>query len=64
MGFSDTYVAKMEENLQPGSSALVILVEPAPAEQVSAHLAGFNGEVFRQALADDMISQIAAQSED
>ena len=63
MGFSDAYLAKMEENLQPGSSALVVLVEPAWAEKVSAVLAGFQGEVLRQALTDTMISQIAAQTE-
>ncbi len=63
MGFSDAYLAKMEENLQPGSSALVVLVEPARAEQVSAVLAGFQGEVLRQALTDATIAQIAAQSE-
>jgi uncharacterized membrane protein/sporulation protein YlmC with PRC-barrel domain len=63
MGFSDTYLAKMEENLQPGSSALVVLVEPAWAEQVSAVLAAFQGEVLRQALTDATIAQIAAQTE-
>ena len=63
MGFSDAYLAKMEENLQPGSSALIVLVEPASAEQVSAVMAGFQGEVLRQALTDAMMAQIAAQTE-
>lgn len=64
MGFSDAYLTKLEENLQPGSSALVVLVEPAWAEKVSAVLAGFQGEVLRQALTEAMIAQIAAQAED
>jgi uncharacterized membrane protein len=63
MGFSDAYLAKMEENLQPGSSALVVLVEPAWAERVSAVLAGFQGEVLRQALTYAMVAQVAVQAE-
>jgi uncharacterized membrane protein/sporulation protein YlmC with PRC-barrel domain len=62
MGFSDAYLAKVGENLQPGSSALVILVEPGGAEKVSAVLDGFSGEVVRQSITDAMMAQIAAQT--
>jgi uncharacterized membrane protein/sporulation protein YlmC with PRC-barrel domain len=56
-GFSDTYLDKLQSSLQPGSSALVTMVEQNLVEKVTAALADLDGEVVEQKLTDDVISQ-------
>lgn len=58
-GFSDTYLDRLQSTLQPGSSALVTMVEASLVEKVTTTLAKFDGEVVEQKLTDDVISQFA-----
>jgi len=63
MGFSDEYLQKLQESLQPGSSAVVILVEQESAGKLAETLGGFEGQAFRQALTDEMASQLTGDDE-
>ena len=60
MGFPDAYLKKLQESLQPGSSALVILAEQDQVENVTEALADFDGQLLRQALTDDIVSQVTS----
>ncbi len=61
-GFSDTYLDKLQSTLQPGSSALVTMVERSLVEKVKAALADLGGEVVEQNLTDEVISQFTNSS--
>lgn len=61
MGFSDTFLAGMEERLQPGSSALILLVEHEWSQKLSEALAGTEGTFFRQSLTDEIVEQLAKE---
>jgi uncharacterized membrane protein len=63
MGFSDEYLREIQESLQPGSSALIALVEHEWIERVVAELARFEGKLFRQTLKDEIAAQLAAEGE-
>lgn len=64
MGFPDEYLARLQEGLQPGSSALVTLVEQAWVDEVAEILGRFEGQVLHQAITDDMVARIAAEAAD
>lgn len=57
MGFSNKYLKAVQDRLQPGSSALIALVEHEWRETVASELGRFGGQLFRQALTDEIISQ-------
>jgi uncharacterized membrane protein len=61
MGFSDEYLARLQEGLRPGSSALVALVDVEAADRTAEILAQFEGQLLRQALTDDMMEQLASE---
>jgi uncharacterized membrane protein len=63
MGFPDDYLKKVQASLQPGSSALLVLVEQEQVEKVAQVLAKFEGELLRQGLTDEMVSQFTGQAE-
>lgn len=58
LGFSDKFLAGLEEHLQPGSSALVLVVEHDWAKSVAESLAGEEGYVFQQELTDELVSEL------
>ena len=58
MGFPDEYLKKLQAGLQPGSSAIVALVEQAWAGQVTELLADFEGQLLRQALTEAILAQL------
>lgn len=60
MGFPDQYIKKLKEGLQPGTSALVILVEQESIDKVIAALTNFKGEVLRQTLTGATQAQLIA----
>jgi len=62
-GFSDEYLKHLQEQLKPGSSALVTLVEAASVEKVAEALAGLNGQLARQPLTDEVVEQLLDQGE-
>lgn len=63
MGFPDEYLEQLEEGLQPGSSALVILVDGETVDEAVERLAVFEGQILRQSLSDDLMAQLASQAE-
>ncbi len=58
LGFSDKFLAGLEEHLQPGSSALVLVVEHDWAKSVAESLAGEEGYVFQQELTDELVKEL------
>jgi uncharacterized membrane protein len=63
MGFPDEYLEQLEEGLQPGSSALVILVDGETVDEAVERLAVFDSQILRQSLSDDMMAQFTGQAE-
>lgn len=57
MGFSDKYLNKIKDYLKPGTSALIAIVEHEWRETVASELSQFGGQLFRQALTDEIIEQ-------
>jgi uncharacterized membrane protein len=62
MGFSDTFLAGLQERLQPGSSALILLVEHEWANSLSDALADTGGTFFRQSLTDELVKQLEQEA--
>ena len=55
-GFSNKYLKDLEKHLQPSSSALIALVENEWVGEVTDAVAHFGGQLFRQALTDEIIA--------
>jgi uncharacterized membrane protein len=62
MGFSNKYLQSVQQKLQPGSSALIAIVEHEWVGQVTEGLTQFKGQLFRQALTDEIVAEIIAES--
>jgi uncharacterized membrane protein len=58
LGFSDKFLAELQEHLQPGSSALIVLVEHEWAQPMSDALAGLEGVVLQQTLTDELVQEL------
>ncbi len=58
LGFSDKFLAGLQEHLQPGSSALVVLVENDSAQSLADALDGQDGVILRQPLTDEMLGAL------
>jgi uncharacterized membrane protein len=63
MGFSNKYLADVEKRLEPGSSALIALVEHQWSGAVAESLTYLGGQLFRQALTDEIVNKILAEVE-
>jgi len=63
MGFSDKFLNGLQEQMVPGSSALVIVVEEQWAATLSDSLSDLKGIVFRQELSDGMVQKLMEESE-
>lgn len=64
MGFSDKYLNKVKDFLKPGTSALIAIVEHEWRETVASELSRFGGQLFRQALTDELIDQYLPDAEE
>jgi uncharacterized membrane protein/sporulation protein YlmC with PRC-barrel domain len=62
-GFSDKFLNNLKDHLQPGSAALVVLVEHEFAVPLSESLAGDEGIIVQQALTDRLVEELMAQDE-
>jgi uncharacterized membrane protein len=60
MGFSDESLQKLEESLQPGGSALVVLVEHSWKKPMPESLADMDGLIFHQVLTDEQVNKMVA----
>ncbi len=64
LGFSDEFLKSLESHLEPGSSALLLLVDYAEADEVFQSLATSEGTMLRQALTDDIVEQLLAADDE
>jgi uncharacterized membrane protein/sporulation protein YlmC with PRC-barrel domain len=62
MGFSDKFLNKLKDELQPGKSALIVVVEHRMADDLSEVLSNLEGLHFNQAITDAVINEILAKS--
>ena len=63
MGFPDETLKDLQRGLQPGSSAIIALVEHKWVEKVIKALAEFGGQLFRQMLTDATVDHLTAAIE-
>lgn len=63
LGFSDEFLNEFQENLGPGCSALVLVVENKFVTPMSEALADWQGMVLQQTLTDEMVGELLADSE-
>jgi uncharacterized membrane protein len=63
MGFSDEMLKDMQAGLQPGSSAIVALVQHEWVDRVVAALEELDAKLFRQALTEEIAAQLAEAEE-
>lgn len=61
-GFSDKFLDNLQQHLQPGSSALVVLVEHEFAVKLSESLAQNEGIIVQQALTDKLVEELLAET--
>lgn len=57
MGLSDEFLKGFQERLQPGSSALVVLVEHEWAQSLADALGDLEGVTVQQTLTDELVQQ-------
>jgi uncharacterized membrane protein/sporulation protein YlmC with PRC-barrel domain len=63
MGFSDEFLETFQKRLQPGDSALIVLVEGDSAEELSQAWAEKEGIIVRQTLTDEMVERLVGAGE-
>jgi uncharacterized membrane protein len=63
-GFSDKFLENLQEHLQPGSSALVILVEDTWAISLSESLKDDKGIVLQQTITDELVKEFEGDDEE
>jgi uncharacterized membrane protein len=64
MGFSEEFLTGLQERLQPGTSALILLVEHGSTVKLSEALAKDEGVMFQQTLTDELIEELLQTSEE
>jgi uncharacterized membrane protein len=57
-GINDDFIKDVGQQIQPGNSALFLLVESAQADKVIADLKQFNGKVIRTSLSNEQEKQL------
>jgi len=57
-GFSNEYLAMLEEKMPPASSGLLTLVEGSQVDALIAELESFGGQVYRQKITDGIVSDL------
>jgi uncharacterized membrane protein len=63
MGFDNEDLKALRDNLQPNSSAIVLLTESQHSSRVSEVLHELGGERLQQTLTDEMVDQILSARE-
>ncbi len=58
MGFSDDFLTGLQERLEPGTSALILLVEHGSVVKLPESLAGDKGVMFQQTLTDEIVKEL------
>jgi uncharacterized membrane protein/sporulation protein YlmC with PRC-barrel domain len=60
LGFSDDFLQSLEDHLEPGSSALLVMVDHSEADLVFQELAAKEGVMLRHALSDSIVEELLA----
>jgi uncharacterized membrane protein/sporulation protein YlmC with PRC-barrel domain len=63
LGFSDDFLESLEEHLEPGSSALLVMVDHTDADAVFQELAAKEGVMLRHAFTDSIVEELLAATE-
>ena len=63
LGFPDEYLQKLQKELQPGSSALVVLLEKEQTLIMAKAASSYGGQFIQQDLTQDMLTRLASTSE-
>lgn len=64
MGFSDETLKDLQESLQPGSSAVIALIQHEWVDRVVLELEQYGADLFREALKADIAAQLAPEEEE
>ena len=62
-GFSDEFLRELQEHLQPGTSALIVLVEHDPVKSMAEAMAGVGGVVLQQTITDTLVEELMAEGD-
>ena len=62
LGLPDDYLARLQENLQPGSSALVVLVNQDTAGLVSETLSPFGGQLLHHPITEEIAARLKQET--
>ena len=63
MGLPNDYLKTLQDEMESGSSGVVVVVTQEWADEVSSELAELEGNVFKHALADEVVSRLTAGSD-
>ncbi len=63
LGFPDEYLKKLQAGLQPGSSALVVLLKRRQTSKLDEAAVAFGGQCIQQDLTQDILANLADNSE-
>jgi uncharacterized membrane protein len=64
LGAPIEFFEELEDDLKPGSSAIVMLVNNLWSDRVIEALERFEGRLYRQALTDEIVAHLAAAAND
>lgn len=59
LGFEDAFLGELKGALQPGKSALLLLVEERYGDEVSGELEGQGGQLYRHAVRQEVVDRLA-----
>ena len=62
LGFSKAFMSDLRASLKPGSSAILVLVEQAWADQTAAELEKFTGHLLRHAVKGEVVEKLREDS--
>jgi uncharacterized membrane protein len=62
-GFSDDFLKELQEHLQPGTSALIVLVEHDSVKSMAEAMAGVGGVVLQQTITDTLVEEMMAEGD-
>jgi uncharacterized membrane protein len=60
LGFPDEYLQKLQKELRPGSSALLVLLEKGQTLEMAKAASNFGGQFIQQDLTQDILTRLAS----
>jgi uncharacterized membrane protein len=63
MGFPDDYLKRLQQEMEPDSAAVVALMHSVKASEVIEALSGYEGQVLRQSVPDEMVRELMREEE-